>query len=121
MPAGRWPVLPQQKIDKLLKRSGRLWIRRMRLLWPEERPKRPGESTPETPSRVAGQAVLALHGPEDFLRDVHLAGLLQPLETWRRIGLANAIAVRVEQDVDTRDIQPQDIRHTNGEVSHRLR
>src|SRR5688500_2961975 len=30
------------------KRSGRLWIRRMRLLWPEERPERPGESTPET-------------------------------------------------------------------------
>jgi hypothetical protein len=28
--------------------------------------------------------------------------------------------VRVEQDVDTRDIQPQDTRHTDGEISHRL-
>ena len=92
----------------------------MRLLWPEERPQRPGESTPETSLRAVGQAVLAFHGPEDFLWNVHLAGLLQPLETWRRIGLANAIAVRVEQDVDARDIQPQDIRHTDGEISHRL-
>ena len=42
------------------------------------------------------------------------------LQAWRRIGLATAIAVRVEQDVDTRDIQTQDIRHTDGEVSHWL-
>ena len=92
----------------------------MRLLWPEERPERPGESTPETPSRATGQTVLAFHGSEDFLRDVHLAGFLQPLETRRRIGLANPIAVGVEQDVDTGDIQTQDIRHTDGEISHRL-
>src|SRR4026209_360620 len=31
----------------MLGKCGRLWIRRMRLRWPEQRRQRPGESTPE--------------------------------------------------------------------------
>src|SRR5262249_6857793 len=74
-------------------------------VWKGSRPRRVARSDRNT--------ALLLHDLENLLGHADAASFLQPLKPWRRICLADAIAVHVEQNIDACHIQIQSPSNTH--------